>query len=238
MARIADEVSQKPKPKPPPTTHAMPPKYFVQFSSEGIGAVNVLRDATAPTITSGYGGWEVVARARQRGLTQWNGVEPKRLSVPILFDGLHNGDNKEDDVAKLLKMATPDPHEPPIVHLQGKGFPEIAQSWVIEEISWGNNVMWGTDRKGKDILVRQDAVVSLLQYVAGDRAAFSKASAARVGGKVWPKHHTVKTGDTLQKIASKYYGNSKKWGIIAKANNIRDPKHLKKNRILTIPNPS
>jgi len=212
-------------------------KYFVKFSTKGIAPVAALRDSTAPTIQSGYGGWTVVDRARQRGLTQWNGVEPKRLSIPILFDGLQSEDNKEDDIARLLKMATPDPTEPPIVTLSGKGFPEIAERWVIEDIQWGTNVMWGTDRNGKDILMRQDAVVTLMQYVAGDRAAFSKAKPARVGGSVWPKHYIVKAGDTLQKIASKFYGNSKKWKLIANANNIRDPKHLKKGRNLTIPNP-
>lgn len=212
-------------------------KYFINFAAKGMKSVRALRDSTAPAIQSGYGGWEVVARARQRGLTQWNGVDPKRLSIPILFDGIHNGDNQEDEVNKLLRMATPDKYEPPIVHIEGKGFPEIGQQWVIEDIAWGSNVIWGTDRHGKDSLLRQDAVVNLMQYVAGDRAAFSKAKPARVGGRVWPKHYIVKAGDTLQKIASKFYGNSKKWRIIANANNIRDPSHLKKGRTLKIPQP-
>jgi hypothetical protein len=212
-------------------------KFFVRFSAEGIGSVSVLKDGEAPQIQGGYGGWEVVARARQRGLTQWTGVEPKRISVPILFDGLHNGNGQEDEVAKLLKMATPDPHEPPVVHLSGKGYPEIAVNWVIEDITWGSNVIWGTDRQGKDVLLRQDAVVHLMQHVAGDRTAFSAAKSTRVGGRVWPKHYTVKKGDTIQKIASKFYGSSKKWKLIANANNIRDPKHIKTGRVLIIPKP-
>lgn len=225
-------VAAKPQPE------AFSSKFLIQFSAEGIGAFNVFKDASAPTIQGGYGGWEVVDRARQRGLTQWNGVEPKRLSVAILFDGVHNGDNKENEVAMLLDMATPAPHEPPIVHISGKGIPAVAKEWVIESITWGTNTWWGTDRNGHDSLLRQDAVVNLMQHIAGDRAAFSKAKPTRVGGKVWPKHYVVKKGDTCGKIAAKFYGNSKKWKLIANANNIRDPKQIKVGRTLTIPNPA
>lgn len=212
------------------------PKNFVRFSAAGIPDVSVLKDGTASTIQGGFGGWEVVSRARQRGLTQWNGVDPKRMDVPILFDGLRAEVNQEPDVTRLLKMATPAPHEPPVVHLEGKGYPAIVDSWVIEDITWGTNVMWGTDKGGHDVLLRQDAVVHLLQHVAGDRAAFSRAG-PRNPRPTWPKHYTVRKGDTLSKIASKYYGNSKKWKQIANANNIRDPKNLKVGRVLTIPKP-
>jgi len=239
VSKVTRETSQSPdrhKPAPKPSA-GFPEKYKVQFSADGVGAFNVLRDAAAPTIQSGYGGWTVVDRARQRGLSVWDGVEPKRLAVPILFDGFEDDNDQQDSLKLLLQMASPDPDEPPVVSLSGKGFPDIVDNWVIESISFGSNTIWGTNKAGKDILLRQDAIVNLMQHVAADRVAFSKAKPAQPGGRVWPKHWMVKKGDTIQKIAAKFYGSSKKWHLIASANGIRDPKHLKIGQVLTIPKP-
>lgn len=48
--------------------------------------------------------------------------------------------------------------------------------------------------------------------------------------------HTVKDGETLQNIASRYYGDSGKWYIIAEANGILNPfKELESGTLIRIP---
>ena len=47
--------------------------------------------------------------------------------------------------------------------------------------------------------------------------------------------HVVKKGDTLRKLANRYYGEPGKWRRIAKANKIKDPTKLKVGRKLRIP---
>ena len=41
------------------------------------------------------------------------------------------------------------------------------------------------------------------------------------------KTYTIKKGDTLGKIAKRFYGNSSKYKIIAEVNNISNPDKIK-----------
>ncbi|HAI14765.1 MAG TPA: hypothetical protein DCM28_23870, partial [Phycisphaerales bacterium] len=47
--------------------------------------------------------------------------------------------------------------------------------------------------------------------------------------------HVVAKGDTLWRIAKKYYGNGKRWVDIANANNVSDPNRIYVGMKLTIP---
>ena len=50
------------------------------------------------------------------------------------------------------------------------------------------------------------------------------------------KQHTVMDGETLQNIASRYYGDSGKWYLIAEANNILNPlAELEPYQLIRIP---
>lgn len=62
--------------------------------------------------------------------------------------------------------------------------------------------------------------------------------AAVTGGKKTSKQpvsYTVKKGDTLQKIAQRFYRDPGKAYVIAQANNIRHPSKIKPGLIITIP---
>ncbi|MEQ9233658.1 LysM peptidoglycan-binding domain-containing protein [Coleofasciculus sp. E2-BRE-01] len=49
------------------------------------------------------------------------------------------------------------------------------------------------------------------------------------------KTHTVKSGDTLFKIAEQYYGDGNQWNKIASANGNLAPESLKVGQKITIP---
>lgn len=218
-------------------------RFKVTISANGVPDVIAFMDETPVQVVSGYGGWQVVSRERRIGLTQWQGKDPLRMSVPLLFDGVRSGQGQELAISHLSRMALPPQGggEPPVVTISGRGVPSPGPTqWVIENLQWGSNVMWDFDDSGVMSRVRQDVVVNLLEYRGDDRVAFRALQPGLKPGKStsgWPKTYTVKSGDTLQKIAAHFYKNASKWKQIATANNIRDPKKLKVNSTIRIPAP-
>lgn len=221
-------------------------QYKITFTASGVPTVTVVMDSDPVQVQSGYGGWTVISRQRAIGLTVWQGKDPLRMSVPVLFDGVADGTSQEVPISHLSRMALPPTTggEPPTVKISGSGAPKPGPTdWVIENLQWGTNVLWDFAANGVMARLRQDCVVNLLQYVADDRAALANvAVGSSQGGTTasksgWPKQYTVKSGDTLQKIASKEYGDSSKWKLIADANNIRDGSSLKAGTTLRIPAP-
>lgn len=218
-------------------------RYQITFSAHGIGDVVVLHNSD-PVTVSGYGGWTVTARQRRVSLTEWQGKDPLRMSIPILFDGVRGGVGQEIPITRLSRMALPPEGggEPPVITIKGLGVPKPGpKEWVIESIDWGSNVMWDTINSGVTARVRQDAVVHVMQYVADDRVSFANIKLGSQGTSKtgWPKTYVVKAGDTLGKIAVHFYHDVTKWKKIADANGIRDPKNLSKyvHKTIRIPKP-
>lgn len=217
--------------------------YKVTFSADGISDVVALLDELPPQVVSGYGGWAVVGRDRRIGLTQWNGKDPLRWAIPILFDGLTTRTSQELQISRLSRMALPPLQggEPPVVSVSGSGLSSPGPSeWVIENLQWGTSkVIREFTDNGVMARMRQDCVVNLLQYVAPDRAQFKAIQPGTNNGKKvgWPKSYRTVKGDTLNTIAVKFYGDSTKWKLIGSANNIRDPQAVRPSTLLTIPQP-
>jgi hypothetical protein len=196
-----------------------PAEYYYHFvSSNGLELV-VLRDEGIPKVTDGVGGWEVVDRRRRRGLTKWNGRNPIRMDVPILFDGDYTPPRSIDtDVTTLVNMARGDNFIiPPTVRVEGY-LPVTGIKWVIEDLNWGDNARWKSDGMGGQIRVRQDCVVKLLQYIEEDVVRTSKKSPLPQQSS-----YTTKEGDTLRGISKRFYGTGDKWKVIYEANKATVP---------------
>ena len=50
-----------------------------------------------------------------------------------------------------------------------------------------------------------------------------------------PTTYTVQRGDTLGRIAAKFYGNGRKYPVIQRANNISNPSRIWVGQVLVIP---
>lgn len=196
--------------------------YYALHSSNGLN-LTVLRDEAPPKITGGRGGWQIVNRRRRKGLTSWVGRDPLSMDLPVLFNGWYYPTPYSIDADKstLMAMAYGDDFvDPPTVTIEGN-IPSRGVTWVIQDLTWGDNSVWILDNSGKDILVRQDCVVSLLQYVQEDTV--------KVLNQATPKQESykVKSGDTLRSIAQAKYGDASLWTLIRDANpDIRDPNNL------------
>lgn len=192
-------------------------KTYTFRSSNGL-VVTMLRGEDAPKMTGGGGGWIIEPRPRRVGMTVWEGREPYKMEVPVLFDGFADDRSVESSIAKLNQMQMGrDLIQPPTVTIEGS-VPVKGIKWVIENIEWGDNVYWDGE-----IRTRQDAVVALIQYVPETRVKINRDPRTRA------TVYTVKKGDTLRIIAKRptVYGDAEKWKLIATANNLRIPGNKK-----------
>lgn len=187
----------------------------------------VKRDVAAPVLVGVGGRWTVVDRPRRTSFTTWDGNDPYRMDVPILFDGWDDFDSIEAEVALLNEMRLSDDFvQPPQVRVEG-ALPVKNATWVIEAVDFGDNVIWHEN----NYRLRQDAVVHLLQFIEADSLVIKAPSTSHI--------HAVRSGETLKSISKDEYGTSKYWSAIQKANKIRDPKKLPKTlRIPPLVSPS
>jgi LysM repeat protein len=198
-----------------------------------IEPVTALRGETPPKLTDGFGGWTEQERPKLTAATVWNGKPALKMDVAIMFDGYMKDDPVEAEISRLIRMSWPpkEHEQPPAVKVSG-GTPGDTYTWVINDISFGDEQIWQFFH-GSMVRYRQDAVVHLLQFVDIDTVA---AQSPNVGGqRGHPRFYIVKQGDTLGSIAVKMYGKRSKWKDIAKANGIRDPKNIKVGQRLKIP---
>ena len=244
---------KQPKKKPPIIKKPVPPpsasnvnRIIISTASGVIDPVSVLLDNTSIQVTTGYGGWTVTNRNRRVGLTIWEGREPFRMTVPILFDGWRESKSQEVPISRLSRMALPPASntEPPVIKINGAAVPNPGPvNWVIESLAWGSNVIWDNAANGVLARLRQDCVITLVQYVDEDRIAFKKLGtkvppASNVAPHGWQASVRVKAGEkSLQAVAKRVYKNAKPndWKLIQKANGIADPRSIKPNQSLRIP---
>jgi hypothetical protein len=232
------KVHSKPKPKGPLIATSITPKarHYYTFSASNGLSVTMLRGDGAPKLSSGGARWEVTNVPRRVGFTQWQGRDPFVLDVPILFEGhyrrLKPFRSIEDEARTLNQMhLSAEFQRPPTIKIDG-ALPISDRRWVIQDITWGDEVFWVQD--GPDSLpyrTRQDAVVHFLEYNAEDRVKV-------LATNTLPNWYIVKKGQTttLRMIAKEMYGDANQWKKIKKANPaIRDQNHIKGPKRVRIP---
>ena len=69
----------------------------------------------------------------------------------------------------------------------------------------------------------------------GGKGGGGKGGGGKGGDDTKTRRYTVEAGDTLARIALKFYGNPNKWRLIAHRNKIDDPRKLKPGTRLIIP---
>lgn len=197
-----------------------------------------------PDISSGYGGWEEVARPRRKTVTTWAGMPARRLQVSIILDNWIASTSIERTIRQLERLALPrEGGQPPVVRVDAKGgaLPWQSRRWVIDAISWGDALMNSNGNR-----TRQAAVVTFLEYVSDDliervppakKRRNTKKRKEGTGSKkgAKEKRYTVKRGDSLSKIAARKLGDARRWRELAKLNNIRDPRNVRVGQVLRLP---
>lgn len=208
----------------------------------GAGIQIALGDGSARSVADG--GWAAVTRPKRKAGTRWEGQNPYGLIIPCVFDGFRDDRSVEPEIEFLRRMwrvPTPQTGEPPVVQISGP-VPLTQLRWVIQNIDDG-----ATEYRGDGLRTRQFFTLDLMEYVPLDvliesrpaspaQAAVQRATTATATPTPQTQRtYTVKSGDTLSKIAARELGNANRWGEIASLNGLRDPNRISAGQQLRLP---
>lgn len=219
-------------------------------------AISMFLGDGVPRVDAGGGGWETINRPKWIGFTDWIGLTPFTLTVPVLLDGFRDNTSIEGDIDALYRLLRPTPiptTRPPILRLAGP-VPYTDLTWVLNGIDHGDEV-----RRDDGPRTRAWITLTFLEYIppdvsvtgrsspaeaAAERAAASSAtndaqSSAESGTVAVAapsgRTYTVRARDTLSSIAASQLGNYRRWPEIASMNQVRDPRLLRVGQVLRLP---
>lgn len=215
----------------------------------------------SPLVTDGYGGWQIMARPKDVGITEWIGRNPMAIEIPFIIDNWRDnpednpGEETEDMVGRLERLCGIGTHNPPpVCVVRGKGviphdndIAKGAHKWVIEDVNWDRALDLRSGVSGRRL--RCGGTITIRQYIRSDALdrlnAKSRARSKKKSGK--KKHggahkssfYVVGDGDTLSRIAARddIYGDATQWHKIGDAQDppIRDSRNIRVGQKLRIP---
>lgn len=152
----------------------------------------------------------------------WGGRGLREVCVTTFLPAgdspFYTGDDPESVLAKLY--AWQDSGDPIRLILSGS---DINDAFLIEDVT---EILREGDR---DVGVS----LTLREYKFQTELTGGKAT-ARQDERSAPGSYTVKSGDTLWGIASRFYGDGSRWSEIASRNGVADPKKLQVGTVLAL----
>lgn len=168
---------------------------------------------------------------------RYAGADSGKFSLSLVFDTTATGKSVTTHTNKLLALMSINKKLPDYDPKRNSGRPQ----WVT--FHWGSN------------LHTFKAIVTSLQvsftYFSSDgtplranvEASFEQYEADQTWAKQNPtsgtpdpqRSHQVQPGETLDRIAARYYNDATQWRRIATANGVADPLALRPGMLLTIP---
>lgn len=195
-------------------------RFSVRIICDGIDLDEsfVLGDQPA-SVSEGYGGqWDILERPRRVGLPYWTGKPPIQLSIPIVVGSIaedqgvgvlvnklellaNRGRGAESGPSEPFQLSTPVSSLIPFVQTHGAKDPEI-DAWVCNGLEISDQHYNAAGR-----LVQAFVTITALQYF--EDVSFEKAAKQlkKKAKKTASKTHKWKSGDTVHKLATKYYGS-------------------------------
>jgi Uncharacterized protein containing LysM domain len=165
------------------------------------------------------------------------GGEGGSFSLTLVFDTTNDGSAVTVHTNKLLKLMEIDTSLPGYDEQQSNGRPP----WV--KFHWGTHL-----HSFKAVITSADVTFTYFSHEGLPlRATVDLALTQYEPDASWgpqnptsgtPKPgrtHQVQVGDTLDRLAARYYADSTKWREIAALNGISDPLDLQPGRLLAIP---
>jgi hypothetical protein len=214
---------------------------FTLTSEDGSMAVAIPFDEDGPRTQGGEPILDRVPRPRRKPITEWTGRNELQIAVSFMIDNFIEGEGVpvEQTIRVLEKMQgrdTGDP-EPPQLIVMGDPPGCIPNDyhdashlrWWLEEIQ-ADDAKTLRNKAGNRV---RFAGVLILTEVIEDVPLGKLAAAKHKKSTKAPKKYTVKKGDTLSKIATRYKIKGG-WQALAKLNKIRDPKRIKVGQVIRL----
>lgn len=159
------------------------------------------------------------------------------FSLSLTFDTTHDGKAVTIHTNKLLKLMEVDESLAGYDADKNNGRPP----WV--KFHWGTHLhsfkavitsanVTFTYFSNEGLPLRANVELSLEQYESDANWGPQNPTSGTPNPK---RTHQVQVGDTLDRIAGKYFGDPTRWRDIATLNGIADPLELKPGRLLSIP---
>ena len=225
------------------TMPKMPPGYVkAKLAIEGGETIQVLFNPTEYTITKGNNWTFDPIKGNSLPKGKFGGGKPREMQVNLLLDQtLPNGGMSVKDITdKLFKMmevkatsgagagdAVPAARHLPVgrddpvqggLHLAHRRLPAVRAERLADPRRRQARAHAGGDGD--------------LRRRATRRTRSRTRRRARTGGL---GVHVVKDGDTLQSLAHQTYGDPNRWRLIAEANGVDNPLHLRRGTALNLP---
>lgn len=174
---------------------------------------------------------------RQSPNLQFAGGAPGQFSLQLLFDTTHQGESVTTHTDKITSLMAIDEKLAGYDAKLNNGRPPwVKFHWGVHLHSFkavvtSANVSY-TYFSQEGVPLRADVDMTLEQFEQdGDWGPQNPTS----GTPKPNRSHQVQVGDTLDRIAARYYGDATKWRDIARLNGIADPLDLRPGEVLAIP---
>lgn len=206
------------------------------LEAEGGGRIDCLFNPAQLTLTRANHWVADLVPGRAAPNLYFTGGHAGTLSTTLTFDTTSDGSAVTAHTAKLVKLMAVDPDLPGYDQATRRGRPP----WV--KFHWGDFHSFAgviadllvdfTYFSADGTPLRAKATLLLRQYAEeGDWGPQNPTSGTPEPERV----HRVRTGETLDRIASTYYGQATRWRAVAEANGILDPLDLPPGTVLIIP---
>lgn len=171
--------------------------------------------------------WSTVDRPGRKPLAVRDGDGLVTLGLSVFLARSDHQESVEDLLAKLARIAASGDRV-----ILGNLSPLERGPWRLDDVT----VTGELRQEGTNHITRATVALSFVEASDANPKLGPVQGGKKGGkGKKLPTTHVVKKGDTLRKLADRYYGEPGKWRVIAKTNKIKDPSKLKVGRKLRIP---
>ncbi len=167
---------------------------------------------------------------------RYSGARSGTMSLELFFDTTHDGSAVTRYTGKLLNLMEVDPSLPGSDEATNNTRPPyVTFHWgdlhsfraVVADLNISFTYFASTG-----VPLRATVGMSLRQYEPSN--AFGPQNPT--SGTPEPHRvHRVQSGETLDRIAARYYGDSTRWRTLATANAIEDPLALRPGSVISIP---
>lgn len=171
--------------------------------------------------------WEVLERPGRSALVQRNGDGTPTLALDVTLARPDHQASVEDLIALLRRIAASGDRVT-LVNLS----PTERGPWRLAGLT-----ITATQRQhGTNAITRATAALTFIAANdAKPRLGPVSGGKRNKKGITKARHYTFKKGDTLRKLAARFYGEPGEWKRIARRNKIKDPAKIKPGRRLVIP---
>ena len=220
----------------------MPDGYVkAKLAIDGGDTIQALFNPTEFTITKGNNWTFDAVKGTSLPKPKFGGGKPREMAVTLLLDQSLPNDGKpvKEITDKLFKMME-------VPSGSGGGNAKAAPPFIT--FQWGEMIPFKAACTSLSVVyqlfqpngtpVRAEVRLSLTQ---AEPASSASASSANKGTNPTTRSdgglgmHVVRDGDSLPSVAHRAYGDATSWRLIAEANGIDNPMHLRRGMTLNLP---